>query len=188
MSAASPDVLVIDDDPMVLSLMRRRLRGSAATLRTCAWPREAGEARECLRAGGVRLLLVDLRMHGTDGLELIAQLDREALLDGVRAVLCTSAEPGADVRGRIEALGRELALKDRLREPGAVERLLAGGDAIGAGPGRTAGGTPYPSSSIAGATGASSHAERPGPRAAEREASGAPVPAPPGHVPSRSRA
>ena len=183
-------MLVIDDDPLVLSLMRRRLRGSAATLRTCAWPREATDARECLRAGGVRLLLVDLRMHGTDGLELVARLEREALLGGVRAVLCTSAEPGADVRGRIEALGRELALKDRLREPGAVERLLAGGDAIaaGAGPGRPAGGTPYPSSSIAGATGASSHAGRPGPRAAEREASGAPVPAPPGHVPSSSRA
>ena len=181
-------MLVIDDDPLVLSLMRRRMRGSAATLRTCAWPREAGEARGCLRAGGVRLLLVDLRMHGTDGLELVAQLEHEALLDGVRAVLCTSAEPGADVRGRIAAGGRELALKDRLREPGAVERLLVGDDATGAGPARPANGTPYPPSIIAGATGASSHAGRPASGSAAREASGTRSSAPSGHAPSSSRA
>ena len=132
MSGADPDrdVVLVDDDPLVLRLVGRRLRGTGLTLATHA---EAAPALEWLRHHRARLLLIDLRIGTDSGVELLAALRAEGRLAGVRCRVCTSAPPGPDVVATIERLGASLLAKERILEPGGIERLLGpSGDGSGA--------------------------------------------------------
>ncbi len=66
-------VLVVDDDPAVLSTYRRMLRRAGFDAVTEADPRKVLENGH---ADGVDLLLLDYRMPGLDGLSLLAELRR----------------------------------------------------------------------------------------------------------------
>ncbi|NIM01793.1 MAG: response regulator [Acidobacteria bacterium] len=66
-------VLVVDDDPAVLSTYRRMLRRAGFDAVTEADPRKVLENGH---ANGVDLLLLDYRMPGLDGLSLLAELRR----------------------------------------------------------------------------------------------------------------
>ena len=66
-------VLVVDDDPAVLSTYRRMLRRAGFEPVTEADPRRVLENGH---ADGVDLLLLDYRMPGLDGLSLLAELRR----------------------------------------------------------------------------------------------------------------
>ena len=66
-------VLVVDDDPAVLSTYRRLLRRAGFEAVTESDPRKVLENGH---ADGVDLLLLDYRMPGLDGLSLLAELRR----------------------------------------------------------------------------------------------------------------
>ncbi len=66
-------VLVVDDDPAVLSTYRRLLRRTGFEAVTEADPRKVLENGH---ADNVDLLLLDYRMPGLDGLSLLAELRR----------------------------------------------------------------------------------------------------------------
>ena len=70
-SAKKPPILVVDDDPNTLRFVRDALsRAGYATLVTG----EPGELASLIRAERPRLVLLDLVLPGTDGIELMAQV------------------------------------------------------------------------------------------------------------------
>jgi CheY-like chemotaxis protein len=66
--AAPPVVLLVDDEPHVLSALRRGLRRENVTILTA---RNAREALERLAEGAVALVISDHRMPGMSGVELL---------------------------------------------------------------------------------------------------------------------
>lgn len=65
---APPVVLLVDDDPHVLSALRRALRREKVTIQTA---RDAREALARLAEGAVALVISDHRMPGMSGVELL---------------------------------------------------------------------------------------------------------------------
>jgi two-component system cell cycle response regulator DivK len=68
---ADERILVIDDDPANLKLMRVLLSTEGYLVRTAA---DASEAFEVLKEFTPQLLIVDIQLPGIDGLELTRQL------------------------------------------------------------------------------------------------------------------
>ena len=70
-SGQKPRILVVDDDPKTLRYVRHALsRAGYATLVTG----EPGEVAKLIRTEKPRLVLLDLMLPGTDGIELMAQV------------------------------------------------------------------------------------------------------------------
>lgn len=86
-----PRVMIVDDEPSVLQALGRALAGEPYEVTTTSDPTEAGRA---LRAGGVDLLLVDFKMPGMNGGELLAQAARTS--PGTIRMLLTGY-PGEDL-------------------------------------------------------------------------------------------
>ena len=92
-AAAVDDIVVVDDDEMVAEFARRVLRGSGRTLRAFSDPHVA---LEHLLENTPRVLLVDTRMPGMSGTELIGRLADGGHLDGVRTILCSAGRSQGD--------------------------------------------------------------------------------------------
>lgn len=113
------DVLIVDDDPGILSTLGEVLGARGAQVATAA---SLTEARRCLTTRTIALVLTDLRMDGpTDGLE-VARAARDELPDA-KIVLMSghdlapiSAE--AELAGVDELLAKPLPLEtlDRILE------------------------------------------------------------------------
>lgn len=65
-----PVILVVDDEPTVASLCQRILEGEGYSVIICT---SAFQALAVEQEGGVDLMLVDIRMPGMDGFELLAR-------------------------------------------------------------------------------------------------------------------
>jgi EAL domain-containing protein (putative c-di-GMP-specific phosphodiesterase class I) len=82
-------VLLVDDNPLVLRCLKRALDACPLPIETCA---SAGSALEWVASGNVEVVISDVDMPGTSGLELLRQvhaLDADlpvALLTGVPCV------------------------------------------------------------------------------------------------------
>ena len=110
------DIVLVDDDPMVAEFATRVLRRSERTLRTFTDP---FDALEHLVARRPTVLIVDLRMPGMGGPELIGRLAKGGHLEGVRTILCSAgrAVGAAAVDAETEAalpLGLERMSKEVL--------------------------------------------------------------------------
>lgn len=92
-------VLVVDDDPTVLSTYRRMLRRAGFEVVTESDPRKVLENGH---ADGVDLLLLDYRMPGLDGLSLLAELRRR---ECTAPVILISAYLNEDVVNQARILG-----------------------------------------------------------------------------------
>jgi putative two-component system response regulator len=79
-------VLLVDDDPQVLRLLERILTRER---HTCRQARSASEARELVAGGGCEVLLCDVNMPGSSGLDLVTDL---LARDDHPAVLMMSGE------------------------------------------------------------------------------------------------
>ena len=95
---AGPRILVVDDNPANLRLLRMLLLGEGYDVRT------AGDAAEALAVVGEflpRLILMDLQMPGMDGFELTRRLKADAATRGIVIVALTAyAMKGDEDRAR----------------------------------------------------------------------------------------
>jgi CheY-like chemotaxis protein len=97
--AGGESILVVDDNPQNLKLVRILLSGEGYSVRT------AGDAEEALRLldGFVpRLILMDLQLPGMDGLELTRKLKGDARYRNVIIVALTAyAMKGDEQKARV---------------------------------------------------------------------------------------
>jgi len=114
-NAKGPRILIVDDDPGQRSLLNSFLRSQGFDTVTA----ESGEAAlETLRAGGISMMISDVRMPGLSGLETLRQARKE---HAVLPVLLVTAY--ADIRDAVGAM-RDGAL-NYLAKPIDLDELLA---------------------------------------------------------------
>lgn len=115
------NILFIEDDPMNRRVVKDMLDVAGATMAEAAWAEE-GLAR--IDSETFDIVLVDLRMPGTDGFETIRRIrardDRKAELP----IIVVTADTAVDLRERCIATGAD----DVLFKPVAMDALF---DAIG---------------------------------------------------------
>lgn len=115
-------VLVVDDQPGVLRLLVEFLRSEAVEVETAA---SGPEALEKIKKGAVRLLLLDARLPGMDGLA-VWQKARQ-LNPALKAVLMTAyGETALEKEARALGIEHFLYKPFDLREVGFLVRLLLG--------------------------------------------------------------
>ncbi len=115
----APRILLVDDEPQVLDGLRRMLEPyrrqwelSFATVPEVAW--------EELRAGPVDVAVLDVRMPGTSGLELLQRMQADAATRSVAVIMLTGLEDRTLKRRALE-----LGAADLLNKPVEREDLVA---------------------------------------------------------------
>ncbi len=115
------NILFIEDDPMNRRVVKDMLDVAGATMAEASW---AEEGLAMIDAETFDVVLVDLRMPGTDGFETLRQIrardDEKAQLP----LIVVTAETGADLRERCLEAGAD----DVLFKPVAMDALF---DSIG---------------------------------------------------------
>ncbi len=109
-----PLILVVDDDPKILRLLRVELTAQGFQVLVAERGREALEVVERQRPD---LVILDIIMPGMDGLEVLRRL-RES--SGVPVILLTAKGTDAD-----KIIGLELGADDYLAKPFNPEELTA---------------------------------------------------------------
>ena len=82
-------ILVVDDDPMVRQLLVRMLEASGYASQAAA---DAAEARRCLREQDFAAILIDVRMPGETGIDLLKHVTAECL-DTAPVMVTASDDP-----------------------------------------------------------------------------------------------
>jgi two-component system response regulator MprA len=113
-SPSQAHVLVVDDDPRMLSMMRRVLEvdGYAVTV-----AHEGDEALEVLRRDAIDLVILDVMLPGADGFEVCRQLRRESL---VPVLMLTAKDEPKD-----KVTGLDVGADDYVVKPFDPSELLA---------------------------------------------------------------
>lgn len=106
-------LLLVDDDPAILSIVARIARSIEFTVTVCGSGREALAAVPALRPDAA---IVDLRMPGVDGMEVLRAL---RLADPECSVILMSGQ--ATVDSAVEAI--KLGALDYLTKPFSLDRL-----------------------------------------------------------------
>ena len=108
-------ILLIEDDPMIGEGLSRALKAEAMTI---DWVSDGREAEAALRDGAHSVVLLDLGLPGTDGLDLL----KAARRDGLKTpILVITARDG--LRDRVSGL--DLGADDYLVKPFEIQELLA---------------------------------------------------------------
>src|SRR5262245_13109150 len=113
-SATAPHILVIDDDPDMRDLVVEYLGKNDMRVSARATGREM---YEMLDREAIDLVLLDLKLHGEDGMRLAQDLRRRAT---VPIVLLTGRSEEAD-----RVMGLELGADDYVTKPFSPRELLA---------------------------------------------------------------
>jgi DNA-binding response OmpR family regulator len=111
---SSPHLLVVDDDPGVLDLLRRYFTGQGFEVSTAA---NGAEMRSALTRTDVDLMLLDLGLPGEDGFELTRQL---RLSWNGALIIITGRGESVD-----RVVGLELGADDYVTKPFELRELLA---------------------------------------------------------------
>ena len=112
--APAPHVLVVDDDIAVRQLVSEYLVQNDFRVSEAA---SGAELMGAFRAQVVDLVLLDLRLHGEDGMQLLRQLRAESQLP---VIILTGRAEEAD-----RVMGLELGADDYLTKPFSPRELLA---------------------------------------------------------------
>jgi len=112
--APAPHVLVVDDDIAVRQLVSEYLTQNDFRVSEAA---SGAELMGAFRAQVVDLVLLDLRLHGEDGMQLLRQLRAESQLP---VIILTGRAEEAD-----RVMGLELGADDYLTKPFSPRELLA---------------------------------------------------------------
>lgn len=94
-------ILIVDDDPALLELAAAALEPLGCSVRTAA---DAASALDALADGRPALLVLDLRLPGMPGLELLERVSRSPSLTGL-PVLVVTAWAQREMLDRARALG-----------------------------------------------------------------------------------
>ena len=113
-AAASPSILVVDDDKAVRTLLRRLLTTEGYAVDEAA---DGATALETFAALGPDLILLDIMMPGQDGLDVLEQL---RLTSDVPVILLTAKDDEAD-----RVLGFRFGADDYVVKPFSSAELAA---------------------------------------------------------------
>ncbi len=124
---AGEPILIVDDNPVNLKLIRVLLAGEGYTVRTAVDAEEALAALETFRP---RLILMDVQLPGMDGLELTRRLKADPAMDGVVIVALTAYAMKGDEQKALDAGCDGYIPKpiDTRTLPGVVATYLRHGD------------------------------------------------------------
>lgn len=119
-----PTVLLVEDDPDLLRFARLTLRLGGYRALTAS---DGADALALLRRSRPDLMLLDLRLPGVDGWQVLATLQAEPTLQHVRVVILTASadydeERRARASGVVEYLVKPISADGLLD---AVDRALA---------------------------------------------------------------
>ncbi len=110
-------VLVVDDNTVMAEAL-------ADMVRVLDWPAQVAQgpraALQALQRAQPALILLDLRMHGIDGIEVLKYIKRDPMYGQIPVVFVT-AEDDPDVEEKTRAAGAS----DYLVKPVEVDRLEA---------------------------------------------------------------
>ena len=109
-----PHLLVVDDDAAVRELVQEYLGHNDFRVTGCA---TGTQLMGAFRAGVVDLVLLDLRLRGEDGMQLLRQLRAESQIP---VIILTGRAEEAD-----RVMGLELGADDYLTKPFSPRELLA---------------------------------------------------------------
>jgi len=115
MAASPPLILVVDDDPDMLELVRRHLAGAGYEV---ARADGAAAARRAIAERTPDLIIADINMPGTSGVEFVAGLREEPTLSRIPVVYLTGLETNTELV--VQTLGYPL-----LSKPVNAPELLA---------------------------------------------------------------
>lgn len=116
---SSPIILLVDDDLQILQLVARFLRANGFTVHTA---REGREMQSVLAEREVDLIILDLMLPGTNGLELCRELRKTS---SVPVVMLTAKGEEVD-----RIIGLEVGADDYLPKPFNPRELLARVNAV----------------------------------------------------------
>lgn len=120
---AHNSILIVDDNPVNLKLMRVLLAGAGHEVLTAA---DAEQAMQVIRESTPRLILMDVQLPGIDGLELTRRLKADASTQNIKILGLTAYAMKGD-RERILAAGFDGYIPkpiDTRRLPGVIEEYL----------------------------------------------------------------
>jgi DNA-binding NarL/FixJ family response regulator len=124
-------VVIADDQPMI-RLGLRMILDEEPDLVTVGEAGDGTEAVAVARRTGADVLLLDIRMPGTDGIEATRQVRADPALAALRVVVLTTFDDEEYVTGALRAGADAFLLKDT--DPGtlvsAVRRVHGGGSLI----------------------------------------------------------
>jgi two-component system, OmpR family, response regulator len=110
----APVILLVEDDPALRTLTTRALQENGYVVRPCA---TAPEMWIALEAGPVDLVLLDIMLPGTSGIDLCRQLRRESEVP----IIFVSAKGSETDR----VIGLELGADDYIAKPFGTRELIA---------------------------------------------------------------
>jgi two-component system, OmpR family, response regulator len=108
------EILVVDDDGEILSLVSRFLRSNGFRVHTA---RSGAEMNEALKYGAIDLIILDLMLPGRSGLDLCRDLRRHSSLP---VIMLTAKDDETD-----RIIGLEVGADDYLPKPFNPRELLA---------------------------------------------------------------
>ncbi len=112
--AHTAHVLVVDDDPRMLSMMRRVLEADGYHVVTAP---EGESALEIVRRGHINLIILDVMMPGLDGFEVCRTVRRESV---VPILMLTARDEAVDKVG-----GLDCGADDYVVKPFDTDELMA---------------------------------------------------------------
>ncbi|WP_419827771.1 response regulator transcription factor [Sphingomonas sp.] len=110
----SPVILLVEDDPALRTLTTRALQENGYSVRPCA---SAPEMWQALKIGPADLVLLDIMLPGTSGLDIARALRRESEVP----IIFVSARGSETDR----VVGLELGADDYLPKPFSTRELIA---------------------------------------------------------------
>ncbi|MEW7988488.1 MAG: response regulator [Candidatus Thiodiazotropha sp.] len=114
MSASQDHILVVDDDPEIRHLLKTYLEKNGYRVSTAA---EGGGMWQTLERGRIDLIVLDLMLPGTDGMELCRTL---RVRSKIPVIMLTARGDEMD-----RVLGLEMGADDYLPKPFSARELLA---------------------------------------------------------------
>lgn len=102
-------ILIVDDHPVVVAGLTSML-GTQSGMLVVGSAAGGDEAIEMIRSQQVDLLLLDLRMPGMNGIDMLHALNRAKI--HVRAIILTSYETDEDIYRAVQAGAQGYLLKD----------------------------------------------------------------------------
>lgn len=123
--------LVIADDQSLIRMALRTLIADEPDLRLAAEATDGEQAWQLIREIGPDVALLDIRMPGIDGLEVLRRISRDANLDGTRVVMMTTFEIDSYIFDALSNGAAGFVMKDT--DPAEIlraVRLAASGDSL----------------------------------------------------------